>query len=176
MHEVRALRGVSLDDRARRVRGGHRAVGLGQVHVHAHRRLPRPADERRVPARRPGRVEAVEGRAGARPEREDRLRVPGLQPAHANHGARQRRTAAALPGEERFKTAERHKRALAALDAVGLGAAAITTCRTSFRAASSSASRLRARWSTSRRSSWPTSRPATSTRAPASRSWASSSG
>ena len=111
--------------------------------------------------------------AGA--QQEDRLRLPGLQPAHAHHGARQRRVATALSASKKASSAERHKRALAALDSVGLDSA-IITCRTSCPAASSSAWRSRARWSTSRRSSWPTSRPATSTRAPASRSWASSSG
>ena len=51
-----------------------------------------------------------------------------------------------------------------------------TTSPPSCPAASSSGSRSPARWSTSRRSSWPTSRPARSIRAPALRSWASSSG
>jgi HlyD family secretion protein len=39
--EVHALRGVSLDIERRRVRLGDRPVRLGQVDVHAHRRLPR---------------------------------------------------------------------------------------------------------------------------------------
>ncbi len=46
---------------------------------------------------------------------------------------------------------------------------------TSYRAVSGSASRLRARWSTSRRFFWPTSRPVTSTRERQPRSCASSS-
>ena len=50
------------------------------------------------------------------------------------------------------------------------------TGRTSCRAASASASRSPARSSTTRRSCSPTSRPATSTRRPAPKSWASSSG
>ena len=47
-----------------------------------------------------------------------------------------------------------------------------TTTPTSSPAASSSASPSRAPWSTTPRSCWPTSPPATSTRRPASRSWA----
>ena len=57
--------------------------------------------------------------------------------------------------------------------AVGLGDRR-TTARTSSPAASSSGWRSPAPWSTSPSSSWPTSRPATSTAAPASRSWRSS--
>ena len=54
-------------------------------------------------------------------------------------------------------------RAQRLLDEVGCTIAAITTRRSS-RAANSSASRSPARWPTIRRSSWPTSRPATLTR------------
>ena len=48
---------------ARRVPRGHRTVGLRQVDVHAHRRLPRSADVGPVLPRRPGRVAHVEGRS-----------------------------------------------------------------------------------------------------------------
>jgi ABC-type sugar transport system ATPase subunit len=51
----------------------------------------------------------------------------------------------------------------------------LTTCRPSYPAASSSAWRSRVPWSTTRRSSSPTSRPATSTRSRAGRSSSSSS-
>ena len=71
---------------------------------------------------------------------------------------------------------DRRDRALARLREVGLESRGVTTGRASSRAGSSSASRSPARSSTSRGSSWPTSRPGTSTRAPASRSWRSSSG
>ena len=57
------------------------------------------------------------------------------------------------------------------LELVGLGGPAATTGRTSCRAASSSASRSRARSPTGRASSSPTSRPASSTRRPGATSW-----
>ena len=131
--------------RARRVRRRDGAVGIGQVHVHAHRRLPRPADERQLHPRRQGRVEDVEGRAGARAQPEDRVRVPGLQPADAHDGARQRRVAAALPAS---RTASRRASGTSARSRRSTRsgwARAITTCRISCRAVSSSASRSRAR-------------------------------
>ena len=71
-----------------------------------------------------------------------------------------------------LKTAERHKRAMEVLKAVGLETARTTT-PISSRAVSSSASPSRARSSTTRRFCWPTSRPGTSTREPASKSWTS---
>ena len=49
---VAALRGVSLHHRPGRVRGHHRAIGIGQVHPDAHPRLPRYANDRHLP---PGR-------------------------------------------------------------------------------------------------------------------------
>ena len=55
-------------------------------------------------------------------------------------------------------------------------ARACTTGPTSSPAVSASASPSPARWSTTRRSCWPTSRPATSIRRPASRSWRCSIG
>ncbi len=73
-----------------------------------------------------------------------------------------------------LRTADRHKRAMAALEAVNLRIGSITT-RTSCRAVSSSASRSRGRSSMSRRFCSPTSPRGTSTRAPASKSWGSSS-
>ena len=56
---VHALRGVTLDIHARRIRRRRRAVRLRQVDVHAHPRLPRSADERPLPARRPRRLAAL---------------------------------------------------------------------------------------------------------------------
>ena len=43
--EIHALRGVSIADRARRVRGDHGAVGLGQVDADEPDRLPRHAEQ-----------------------------------------------------------------------------------------------------------------------------------
>ena len=110
--------------------------------------------------------------AGA--QHRDRLRVPGLQPAAAHDGARERRAAAALRRHHaaRRNGASAPRRRCAA---VGLGERSVTI-RTSSRADSSSASRSPARWSTTRRCCSPTSPPATSTRGRASRSWGSSSG
>ncbi len=122
----------------------------------------------RPPGQRHGRR-----RAGAHPQQGDRLRLPDLQPAAARHGAAQRRTAADLRRHAR-RAAPRARQAGPA--AGGPRSRACTTSRTSFRAASASASRWRARWSTIPPSCWPTSPPATSTRPPATRSWRCSSG
>ena len=94
---MRALRGVNLDVERGRVRRGHRTVGLRQVDVHAHPRLPRPADERHSTSSTARTCRGCR-RTSSRSIRntQDRLRVPGLQPAVADDGARQRRAAAAL--------------------------------------------------------------------------------
>ena len=111
-----------------------------------------------------------------RPQPEDRVRLPGLQPAVADDGARQRRAAAALQRRRaKMKTAERHKRAMEALELVGLGERYHHYPEPAVgRPAAARRDRARAD-QRSRRSCSRTSRPATSTRAPASRSWASSS-
>ena len=94
---VHALRGVTLDIDARRVRRRRRAVGIGQVDVHAHPRLPRSPDERPVPARTAATSRTLLGRrAVGDSQPTDRVRVPGLQPAGADLGGRERRAAAAL--------------------------------------------------------------------------------
>ena len=62
-------------------------------------------------------------------------------------------------------------RAKQLIEEVGLTGSRPTTIRRSCPAASSSAWRSPARWPTIRRSCWPTSRPATSTRRPAGTSW-----
>ena len=93
---VRALRGARSRRRGRRVRRRHRTVRVRQVDADAHPRVPGSPDQRQLLPRRQGRLSHVEGRAGHRPQQEDRVRVPGLQPAVADHGARQRRAAPAL--------------------------------------------------------------------------------
>ena len=45
------LKDVNLDHRSRRVRRHHGAVRLGQIHLHEHPRLPRPAQRRALLAR-----------------------------------------------------------------------------------------------------------------------------
>ena len=154
--------------RARRVPGRHRHVRIGQVDVHAHRRVSRPADVGPVLSRRRRRLAHVEGPAGGRAQQEDRLRVPGLQPAVADLGARQRRAAAAVrrrraenrgPPQARDGHADggrpRQSRRPPPESAVG-------------RAAAARRDRAGAR-RTTRRFCSPTSRRATSTRKPASR-------
>jgi ABC-type histidine transport system ATPase subunit len=68
---------------------------------------------------------------------------------------------------------DREARAKTALEKVEL-AQRMTHRRMNCPAANGSASPSRARWSTTRRSCWPTSRPAISTRKPAPKSWRSS--
>ena len=93
---MRALDGVTLSITPGRVRRGHGRVGLGQEHVHEHRRVPRPADLRPLLPRRGRRVRARSGRSGRDPQRQDRVRLPVLQPASAHLRARERRAAADL--------------------------------------------------------------------------------
>ena len=161
-HGARAARRLGRD-RARRVRRGHGPVGLGQVDLHEPPRLPRHADARQLPARRRGRRAASTRDALAPdPQPQDRLRVPDLQPAAARTSALENvelpLVYAGGPARERRERARRAARRRSAW------ATASTTTRASSRAASSSASPSRARWSTTRPSSWPTSPPATSTR------------
>ena len=142
--EVRALDGVSLSDRPRRVRGGHGAVRLRQEHVHEHRRLSRPADGGALLPRRGRRFGPGSGRARRDPQRKDRLRLPVVQSAPADLGARERRAAADLLGERpRRRRAGWRRRAGVSRSWASPGAR--TTSRASSRAASSSASRSRGR-------------------------------
>ena len=112
-------------------------------------------DPRRRP--RPGRDPAQQGPLlPAQPRR----RLPGLQAAAQPHRARQRRLRAA--GHRRLAQGDPREGARhPAPHRPGHEAAPPTP--TSSPAASSSASRWRARSSTTRRCCWPTSRPATST-------------
>ena len=94
--EIHALRGVSIADRAGRVRRHHGPVRLGQVDADEPHRLPRHADEGLVSAERQAGQPDERQRAGAHPQRGNRLRVPDVQPAAARHRAAQRRAAARL--------------------------------------------------------------------------------
>ena len=162
-HVVRALRGVSLDvPRASSSRSWGRPARASRRYEHP--RLPRPPDARAATCSTASTCrELTRDELARSAQPEDRLRLPELQPAAAHERARERRAAAALRRRASARAAARAR--CAALERVGLGGARATTGRASSRAGSSSASRSRARWSTSRASSWPTSRPATSTRA-----------
>src|SRR4029079_17477759 len=77
--------------RARRVRRDRRAVWLRQEHDDEHPGLSRPADRRPLRPRRDAGRGPRRRRAGAAAEPVHRFRLPVLQPAAADVGARQRR-------------------------------------------------------------------------------------
>ena len=79
--EVRALDGVSLEDRARRVRGHHGRVGLGQVDADEHHRLPGPAQRRQLPASPAATWRGSRATSWPDPQPDAGLRLPELQPA-----------------------------------------------------------------------------------------------
>ena len=81
---------------AGRVPRGHGAVRVGQVDVHEHRRLSRPADLRPLRPRGRRRLGPRPRPAREHPERQDRVRVPELQPAFADERPRERRAPAPL--------------------------------------------------------------------------------
>ena len=144
-----------------RIRRHHGTVGLGQVDDDEPDRLPRRADLGPLPARRRVDVSGPRRRpAGRDPQPEDRLRLPDLQPAPARRRLPERRAAAGLRrhAPRRSADASPKRRSNGSVWPTACG-----TGRTSSRAASASASPSPAPWSTTRRSSSPTSRPATST-------------
>ena len=72
-----------------------------QVHRHEHPRLPRPPDGRRLSFSRSGRRRAVTAAARAAAAPLSRIRLPGIQPAQPNDGARERRAPARLSWRRR---------------------------------------------------------------------------
>ena len=146
-------------------RRDHRAVGQRQVDAaRAARRARRAVDGQRHHRRRRHHG-ARRGRAGAVARPADRLRLPVLPPAAVADRARER---ARADGDCRRQAAR--PRAPTRCWPRSVSPTARITIRRSSRAASSSASRSRARSPTIRRCCSPTSRPATSTARPATRS------
>ena len=156
---VRAVDGVSLDDRERRVHGARRPVRLRQVDAAPHDRRARGGHRRRDLDRRPrgrraSRRATATSRWSSRTTRSTRTSRWRRTSATASRCGRRRRT--------RSSGASRRSRACSGSRSCSSGA------RARSRAASASASRWAARSSASRpRSSW-TSRSRTSTRSCAS--------
>ena len=165
--EVEALRGVSFDIQTRRVRGHHGPVRLGQVHPDAHPRLPRRPHLGDVPSGRRGREHDVRGRAGPRPQPADRIRLPAVQPAGLAHRLAERRAAAGLRRRGPGRRASSGPWPRSTGSGSGTGS---TTAPASCPGASSSGWPWPGPWSPIPPSSWPTSRPATSTRSRPTRS------
>ena len=108
--------------RARRVPGGHRPVRLGQVDVHAHRRLPRPAD---VAASTSSTARTSRGCRRTSWRSSATRRSASCSRASTCCRAPRRSTTSSCrcstTAARKMKTAERHKRAKEVLEAVGLG-------------------------------------------------------
>ncbi len=104
----RAGRGRS-HDRSRGVRRRDGAVGFGQVDLHAHRRIPRPADRGLLRLQRARRHRTVGRRARRHPQPRDGLRLPSLQLAAAHERGRKRRAADALRRRRREANAARRR-------------------------------------------------------------------
>ncbi len=162
--EVRALRGVHLAVERGRVRRHHGPVRLGQVDADEHPRLPRPADRGHVPARR-------HRRRAPRPRRAARDAQPqlGFVFQSFNLLARTRRLEnVELPllyGGVGITARERARRARSALDRVGLGGR-VDHHPTQLSGGQQQRVAIARALVTDPASSSPTSRPATSTRAP----------
>ena len=149
-----------------RVRRDHGTVGVGQIDAAQHPGLLRPPVQRQVPAGRRGGLVAGRQRAGGDPQPDAGVRVPELQPAGADDRARERRAAAGLRGHAPARPARARRRRAGARRP--RRSAAPPPQPAVGRAAAAGRDRARA-GRTSRASCSPTSRPATSTRAPAPR-------
>ena len=118
--EVHAVRAVSLEIHAGRIRRDHGRERLGQIDDDEHARLPRPADERPLPARRHRRLRARPQSARRHSQPEDRLRLPGLQSALAHLRAGECRAADVLRAPCNFARRAARTGACKALEMVGL--------------------------------------------------------
>ena len=161
--DVPVLKGVSLNIERGEMVALMGASRLGQDHADEPPRLPRPPDRRRVLARRRGGLAALDRPARPRPQPQDRLRLPELQPAAAHQRPGERDDAADLLAQRPARSARARERADGSCSSGSGWATACTTSRRSSPAASSSASRSPGRWSTSPPCCLPMSRPATST-------------
>ena len=84
-HRARAVERRRPAGRARRLRGRHGRVGLGQVDADEHHRLPGRPDPGPLPARRASTpAGSRRAAAGDHPQPQDRLRLPVVQPDPAH--------------------------------------------------------------------------------------------
>ena len=160
-------RGVSLAVEERRVRRGHGLVGLGQVDADEHPRLPRSADERALPARR-----AARSRASSKPSSPTIRNQTSASCSRASTCCRARarwRTSSCRSSTPASRRASGTQRAHEALERVGLGDALHHHPNQLSGGQQQRVAIARALVDRAQASSWPTSRRATSTRAPASR-------
>ena len=169
---VTALRGVTFTvDRGELV-GDRRPIGVGQDHPAAPDGHPGPAQLGRRAGHRPRRRPALGPRAGRPAGDPDRLRVPAVLPGRARKACWTTwPTACSTPGSPSANGAPRRPRR------PGSGGAGRRTAGPAHPAVGRATSTGRHRPSPdrpARPSCWPTNRPATWTRPPASPSWPSS--
>ena len=157
--QVHALDGVDRRVRDRQVHRDHGPVRVGQVDAAALPGRARHADVGgHLHRRHVSRLARRQGPDRAAPHA-GRVRVPGLQPDPDAHGRREHQAADDARRRDRRHGVDRPGRRRPSASATGS-----STGRASSPAASSSASPSPARSRRGRRSSSPTSRPATSTR------------